>query len=295
MQLKPELARSGIEAIAEQLGLSTDETAEGILTVARNNMANVTRQTLVGQGHDPRDFALLAFGGGGGLFASEVARALDIPNVVIPRHPSVFSAWGMLSADIVGSFARSYLKQIPQIDVDYVKRLFAEMEAEALELTGEAGVPEDKVRFHRSIDCRYTGQGHEVEVPLGELLIDERLADILPELFDEVHELRYGHRMPSRRETVTFRLRVYGSMHRLPLFEIDEGPDSAETALIGTKPIFVNRSWRDAGIFDRSRLLAGATVAGPALIQEPSHVTVLMPGDCAKVDPVGALRIMVGS
>ncbi len=98
-------------------------------------MANVTRQTLVGQGHDPRDFALLAFGGGGGLFASEVARTLDIPSVIIPRHPSVFSAWGMLSADIVGSFARSYLRQIPQVEIDYVKRLFAEMESEALELT----------------------------------------------------------------------------------------------------------------------------------------------------------------
>jgi len=104
----------GIAPIAEQLGLSTDEAAEGILTVARNNKANVTRQTLVGQGHDPRDFALLAFGGGGGLFASEVARTLDIPHVIVPRHPLCSPAWGMLSADIVGSFARSYLKQIPE-------------------------------------------------------------------------------------------------------------------------------------------------------------------------------------
>ncbi|MCC6675218.1 MAG: hydantoinase/oxoprolinase family protein, partial [Thermomicrobiales bacterium] len=89
MKLRSELAQQGIAPIAEQLGLCTDEAAEGILTVARNNMANVTRQTLVGQGHDPRDFALLAFGGGGGLFASEVARTLDIPHVIIPRHPAV--------------------------------------------------------------------------------------------------------------------------------------------------------------------------------------------------------------
>jgi N-methylhydantoinase A len=295
MKLRPDLAKAGIETVAEQLGLTTDETAEGILTVARNNMANVTRQTLVGQGHDPRDFALLAFGGGGGLFASEVARALDIPNVIIPRHPSVFSAWGMLSADIVGSFARSYLRQIPQIDVDYVKRLFAEMEAEALELTDEAGVPRDKVIFHRSIDCRYTGQGHEVEVPLGEIPVDENLMEILPELFDEVHEVRYGHKMPSRRETVTFRLRVFGSMHRLPLVEIGDGPESAQDALVSSTKVFVNRAWREAGIYDRSKLLAGATIVGPALVQEPSHVTVLMPGDVATVDTFGALRIAVGN
>ncbi|MEZ4665697.1 MAG: hypothetical protein R2835_03470 [Thermomicrobiales bacterium] len=201
----------------------------------------------------------------------------------------------MLSADIVGSFARSYLKQIPLLDLDYVGRLFAEMESEAYELTDEAGVPRGKVSFHRSIDCRYTGQGHEVEVPLGEIPIDDKLIDVLPELFDEVHEVRYGHKMPSKRETVTFRLRVFGSMHRLPLVEIEKGEESANDALTSTKQVFVNREWRDAGIYDRSRLLAGATIAGPALIQEPSHVTVLMPGDVATVDDFGALRIAVGN
>lgn len=295
MKLRPDLSRQGITEIAKQLRLSVDETAEGILTVARNNMADVTRQTLVGQGHDPRDFALLAFGGGGGLFASEVARSLDIPKVIIPRHPSVFSAWGMLSADIVGSFARSYLRQIPQVDLDYVKRLFNEMESEALALTDEAGIPRENVAFHRSIDCRYTGQGHEVETPLGELPIDAALVEALPELFDEVHEARFGHRMPSQRETVTYRLRVFGSMHRLPLVEIESGPDSAQGALVGTKQVFVNRQWREAGIYDRSKLLAGATIEGPALVQEPSHVTVLMPGDTSTVDNYGALRISVGS
>ncbi|TXG78977.1 MAG: hypothetical protein E6R14_11985, partial [Thermomicrobiales bacterium] len=241
------------------------------------------------------DFALLAFGGGGGLFASEVARTLDIPTVIIPRHPSVFSAWGMLSADIVGSFARSYLRQIPLIDLDYVKRLFAEMESEACELTDEAGVPRENVVLHRAIDCRYSGQGHEVEVPLGDIQIDNSLVDILPELFDEVHEVRYGHKMPSKRETVTFRLRVFGSMHRLPLVEINEDTASSTDAQVGAKQVFVNRAWRDAGIFERSRLLAGATINGPALVQEPSHVTVLMPGDIATVDKYGALRIAVGS
>jgi N-methylhydantoinase A len=295
MKLQPELAKQGIDLIAGQLGLSTDETAEGILTVARNNMANITRQTLVGQGHDPRDFALLAFGGGGGLFASEVARALDIPNVIIPRHPSVFSAWGMLSADIVGSFARSYLRQVSQVDVSYVQRLFVEMESEALQLTDDAGVAREQVTFHRSIDCRYTGQGHEVEVPLGELSIDQTLIDVLPELLDEVHEARFGHRMPSNRETVTYRLRVFGTMHRLPLVEIDCGPGSASDALVATKQVFVNRRWQEAGIYDRAKLLAGAMIDGPALVQEPSHVTVLMPGDSATVDSFGALRIVVGN
>jgi len=132
------------------------------------------------------------------------------------------------------------------------------MEAEAIELTTEAGVPEDKVVFHRSVDCRYTGQGHEVEVALGDTPIDASLIEALPELFDQSHEIRFGHRMPSRRETVTFRLRVFGSIHRLPLAEIPDGPDSAQDARVGSKQVFVNRAWREAGIYDRAKLLAGA-------------------------------------
>ena len=101
--------------------------------------------------------------------------------------------------------------------------------------------------------------------------------------------------MPSNRETVTYRLRVFGTMHRLPLLEIESGLGSESDGLLSTKKVFINRAWRDAGIYDRTKLLAGATVNGPALVQEPSHVTVLMPGDIATVDNFGALRISVGN
>ncbi|MGH2550989.1 MAG: hydantoinase/oxoprolinase family protein, partial [Thermomicrobiales bacterium] len=171
--LRVDLAHEGIEGVANQLGLDKYATAEGILTIARNNMANVTREILVGQGYDPRDFALLSFGGGGGLFASEVARALNIPTVVVPNHPAAFSAWGMLSADIIGSFARSYLRPINDLDVTAVQALYDEMEQAASALMEQANIDPARVALERSIDARYEGQGHEVEFPIGDLAIDE--------------------------------------------------------------------------------------------------------------------------
>jgi N-methylhydantoinase A len=293
MTLDADLALQGISRLAPRLGLSDEETAEGILTVVRNNMANITRQTLVGQGHDPRDFSLLAFGGGGGLFASEVARALDIPAFIIPRYPAAFSAWGTLNADIVGSFARSHLRPIEALEINVIERLYDEMQAEAFSMTDRAGVDWDRVSFMRSIDCRYSGQGHEVEVPLGEVGIDPHLSEVLPNLFDAAHETRYGHRMPSRRETVTFRLRAFGEMQRVELERL-QALDGRKTAT-GKRRVFVNRAWHDAQVVDRDLLGPGATMDGPAIVQEAAHVTVLMPGDRLTVDDFACLRVIAGA
>lgn len=250
ISLDVELAKQGVGEIASGLGMSLDAAAEGILTVARNNMADVTRQVLVGQGYDPRDFSLLGFGGGGGLFACDVARNLDIPTVVIPNHPAAFSAWGMLSADIVGSFARSYVKSIAELDHTIVQALFAEMETEARALMQEAAVPVDRVMFERSVEARYEGQGHEVEVPMDGLGLDATLPETLARRFDERHHVRYGHEMPSGRETVTFRLRAFGEMQKLEMSEIESGSADSSAAL-----------------------KSGAASTSPAAVRKPAFTT----------------------
>lgn len=294
ISLDVDLAKQGIGDVAAKLGLSTDTAAEGILTVARNNMADVTRQVLVGQGYDPRDFALLGFGGGGGLFACDVARNLDIPTVVIPNHPAAFSAWGMLSANIVGSFARSYVKSIAEIDPAVVQALYAEMEAEARALMQEAAVPEDRIVFERSVEARYEGQGHEVEVPLDGLALDDTLRETLAQRFDERHTVRFGHAMPSGRETVTFRLRAFGEMQKLAVQEIECGGEDASAALKETRSVHIAGARRDCGVYDRAKLKAGNVIAGPAIVEEPAHVSVIFPGDTLRVDAYGNLVVTIG-
>jgi N-methylhydantoinase A len=292
--LRVDLAHEGIEGIAEQLHLDKYATAEGILTIARNNMANVTRQILVGQGYDPRDFALLSFGGGGGLFASEVARALDIPTVVVPNHPAAFSAWGMLSADIIGSFARTYLRPMAELDVEVVKSLYAEMEAAATALMEQANIDPAKVVLERSVDARYEGQGHEVEFPIGELRLDTGFGEALAARFDEVHQARYGHALNSDRESVTFRLRAFGQMQKLRIDELPETSGDLTPAIKSRREIYMAGALRESMIYDRAKLLAGDVIAGPAIVEEPAHITVVFPDDSLTVDRFGNLVITIG-
>ncbi len=293
--LNVELAKEGVGRIAAGLGLDLDRAAEGILTVARNNMADVTRQVLVGQGYDPRDFALLGFGGGGGLFACDVARNLDIPTVVIPNHPAAFSAWGMLSADIVGTFARSYVQSIADLDPTLVATLFGEMEAEARALMQEAAVPEDRVTFERSVEARYEGQGHEVEVPMDGIALNATLPDTLARRFDERHHLRFGHDMPSGRETVTFRLRSFGEMQKLEITEIEQGDSNATAAIRETRGVHVAGARHNCNVYDRRLLKAGNEIAGPAIVEEPAHITVIFPSDSLVVDTFGNLIVTIGA
>lgn len=294
MRLDVSASSTGIHRVADRLGLSDEETAEGMLTLARNNMANVTRQILVGQGHDPRDFILLSFGGGGGLFAVEVARTLDIPEVTIPAHPAMFSAWGMLSADIVGTFARSFLRTFDVIEPDHVGALYAGMEADADLLLSEAGINQGDRVLERVVDARYAGQGHEVEVPLGEIEFNESFVERLSKQFDLVHESRYGHQMSSERESVTFRLRAYGRLGRLELPVLPRTSD-LEAVPSGYRRTYMQGDWQDTPVFQRDALRPGHDVDGPALIEEPSHVTVLTGSDRLTVDQHGFLRIAIGS
>ena len=294
MVLKAELAARGVGQIASALNLSPDQAAEGILTIARNNMADITRQVLLGQGYDPRDFALLGFGGGGGLFACDVARNCDIPTVVIPNHPAAFSAWGMLSADIVGTFARSYVASMDDLDAGVVAGLYEEMQAEARTLLNDANVSAYQVHTERSVEARYMGQGHEVEVPLDGLSFEQGFREQLAVRFDERHHQRFGHTMPNERETVTFRLRAFGAMKKLKLHSIPTGGESAEDALRSTRQVFVAGARHHCPIYERQKLRARNRIQGPAIIEEPSHVTVVFPGDSLQVDTFGNLIIQIG-
>jgi N-methylhydantoinase A len=296
IKLDPSLSEQGVTAIAERLGLEPGAAAEGILTIARNNMANVTRQILVGQGYDPRDFALLSFGGGGGLFASEVARTLDIPTVIVPVHPAQFSAWGMLSADIVGSFARSLVKTIDgELSLAAIQALYTDMETEANELMREANIAADRVVFQRSVDVRYQGQGHEVETAIDGVAFDADFGSNLIERFDAAHEQRFGHRMESERQTVTYRLRAFGQMTKLRLTEVPAHEGDIDSALVRRRQVHLLGQSRDCGIYDRAKLGFGVVIAGPAIIEEPAHVTIVLPGDVLTVDHFGNLIITVGA
>jgi N-methylhydantoinase A len=292
-RLDVDLAHRGIQELAQRLRLDVQACAEGVLTVAQNRMAQTVRQILIGQGYDPRDFTLVTAGGGGGLFCAELARAVGVRHLLVPAYPSVFSAWGMLGADIVGNAAHTLVSTTDRLDPREVERVYSGMETSLAALVATAGGPGGDLLYTRSVDTRYKGQGREVEVPLGASPLDGNLQTLIDGRFDELHRVRYGHRMDLLRETVTFRLQAVRSIQRLRLSAVEPGSGAAG-ALLGRRPVHLGGAIVACPVYDRERIGAGDRIEGPAIVQEPTHTTVIAAGDGLDVDAFGNLRITIG-
>lgn len=288
-----DLARQGLRSVADRLGLELEACAEGVMTVAQNRMAQTLRQILIGQGYDPREFALVTAGGAGGLFCAELARGVGVRRVLVPTFPSVFSAWGMLCTDIIGNAVQTLVTTTDRLDAVDVVRVYGEMENTLSALVSSADAPAGEVLFRRSVDTRYKGQGREVEVPLASGALNGQLGSVIDESFEELHQARYGHRMDLPRETVTFRLQAVRSIRRLSLFEIAQGK-GADTALVDRRPVHLGGAVVDCPIYDRERLGAGDHIKGPAIVREPTHTTVVSSADSLDVDRFGNLMLEIG-
>lgn len=298
MQLDPELARRAIaERLARRLGMGLEETAAGMIRIAEAKIAGAIREISVERGYHPKDFGLLAFGGAGGFVASAVAREIGIPKVIIPHGPANFSALGMLMVDVVHDFAQTFVTPVEEgVDLAAINGIYARMAAQAQAALREDGFAEDRWAFEAWAELRYTGQEHTVQVRLpGYFLRPEDIPRIVAD-FNAAHEAQYGHRMDDPVELVTLRLRALGLLARPQLPRVPAGTGDAATARKGARPVyrFGQREPVLFEVYDRSRLGAGDTLAGPAIIEEPSSTTILLPGDRLRVGEYGELLIEVG-
>jgi N-methylhydantoinase A len=286
MQLDAGLAERALrERVAERVGVSLERAAAGMLEVATSAMANVVRQVTLQRGLDPRDFTLFAYGGGGPLHASAVARELSISTVVIPDAPGLFSAMGMLLADLRRDYVQTLFARLDDLDM-------AELEArfQALEDEGRRALGQAEVVFERAADMRYVGQEHSVAVALPRGSGREEIK----RLFDQAHQVRYSHGAPRESaDVVSLRVTAIGRLAKPQLPSIATGgetpPDAAyrpprQVMFSDSRPV-------ETSVFDRSRLMAGNVIRGPAVIEEASSTTVLEPGDTATVNQYGHLVI----
>ena len=287
------LAKNGISGIAEKLGLSLHEAAGGILIIARNNMSTAASEILIGQGYDPRDFAILAYGGGGGIFAMGIAKDMDTPRVIIPPSPGVFCAWGMLGMDIVHTYSRTHSRLITDLDMEELERIYAEMENNALAILKEERISKDVIEFIRSADISYTGQGHYVEVPLPADGLREKPKTEICDLFHQLHEIKYGHKLEAPMRVINVRLKAVGKLKDIPLHEIQQGHKIPERALKSRRKVYMEGRFVECQIYERGELLCGNTIKGPAIVEEPQHTTVVMPGQILSVDKWGNLIINI--
>lgn len=296
MQLDVEAARRAIgERIADPLGLSLQEAAYGITHLADTNMVHAIRQVTVERGHDPRDFSLLCYGGGGGLFASSLARELEIQDAIIPTNPAVFSAWGILNSDFREDVVRTTVMPLASLNVDRLLELFLELGQASLRRLEKAGLPAQAARQVRWVDMRYEGQEHSVPVPVpsdGELRREG--LRLIQERFDQLHDQAYGHASPGTpTELVNLRLSALVEARKPTIPEIAAGGGDGSGALKGTRAVFFKEADGEVEcrIFDRARLGADDAFDGPAVVEEWNSTAVVHPGQRLRVDLYGNLII----
>ncbi|AXV04902.1 N-methylhydantoinase A [Euzebya pacifica] len=292
LQLDRDLAEKSLEPVAAALSLTVQALAKGMVQISATKIMGAVRAITVELGRDPKDFALLAFGGGGGLVAVDVARELQIPTVVVPPGQGAFSALGMLVADVQHDFARTAVTPLEGVELRVLEESFVEMETEAAEVLREEGFTPDRTQLLRSVDVRYAGQEHSVTVSYPSTGLDPVSA--IEQQFSELHERQYGHTMQDPVELTTLRVRAVGIVDKPELPQMasrtDDGPPS-----LGTRPVYVDidNPAVPYGLYERESLLAGDTVEGPAVVTEHTATTVLHIGDSLRVGDHGELVIDV--
>ncbi|HEX2027543.1 MAG TPA: hydantoinase/oxoprolinase family protein [Nitriliruptorales bacterium] len=282
LQLEPDAAAAAVGRLGERLGLDVEECALGIVRVAEANITRALRVVSVERGKDPRDRALLAFGGAGPLHQGPLARELGCPVVIVPPHAGVLAALGLLAAPIATDSARTHLRLLDRLDTDQLEDGWRQLEAEARELLDEQAVTARAV--HRSADCRYRGQAYELEVP-----VDDADADALAAAFHALHDERYGYAQPDEPvEVVNLRVRAEGPPPRSPLPEVADGR-GAEQAEVGTRRVVVDGQGRECPVYARERLGRGDRFRGPAVVAGVDTTCLVLADQTASVDQVGSL------
>jgi len=297
VKLNRELASAAVHKLAGRLSMSLEATAAGILRINEAKITGAIREISVERGFDPRDFAVLAFGGAGGFVASGVAREIGIPKVIVPPGPANFSALGMLMVDVVHDSAQTYVTELGGADVTAINDIYSHLVQRGQDALEEDGFQEVDRRFIGSAEIRYQGQEHTVNLPLQrlELSADDIVRVIIE--FNEAHETQYGHHMDDPAEIVTLRLRAIGLLPRPELPRIAVGTGNALEAMKGGRAVYQSALGERVGyaIYDRGLMLSSDRIVGPAIVEEPSSTTVIHSGDVLTVGDYGELVIEIGA
>jgi len=284
-------AVAAFEPIAEHFGISVEAAAMGVIRLADANMITALKLVSVRRGYDPRDFVLVAFGGGGGMHAAALARELHVKKVIIPTNPAVFSAWGMLMTDLRRDYIRTKILRADRVDPQHLSDIYTEMEAQALDDMRAEKVKESQIRFNRYADMRYAGQEHTVKVPIPSGPITPKQMSVIADRFHELHEHTYTFRLESPIELVNFHLIALGVVKKPTIPKLDHA-GTLKKALKGERTVnFDELGFQRSAIYERARLPVGKRIKGPAVVEEPAAVTVVFPGQALTQDEYGFLHI----
>jgi len=279
--------------LADPLGVTVREAAQGVLDVANANTERALRVVSVERGYDPREFGLVAFGGAGPLHATRLASALEIPRVVVPRTAGVLSALGLLISDVLYDYSTSRVRRWADVDPADLRSTFGAFVEEGRERLTAEDLPADRRAFERSLDLRYEGQSFELSVSVPEGDIDAETMETVAERFHGRHRQRYGHAYEDEPvELVTVRLRARGVV-ATPDLRTGRTDGSLADAVKSTREVVFDGTAHDTPVYNRASLLTGPEFEGPAVVEGAESTVVVRPGQAAHVDDYGSIVVEV--
>lgn len=290
-----EAVAQALAAVAEKTGLSRVEAARGIVRIANHNMISALKLVSVNRGHDPREFTLVAFGGGGPMHAAALAGELGIKKVIVPRGAGVFSAWGMLMSDLRRDYFQTRLVSLHRDRADAIDTTFHEVEEHARAQFGEEGVTADRVRFVRFAKLRYENQEHAVEIRVADGTIGPAVVDEIEVSFHESYEREYTYRLDAPVELVGVHVVAHAEVGKLELERLPVTGRAVTDTVKGTRAVdYALEGIHEATIVDGSLLEPGMEFAGPAIVESDDTTIVVHPFDHVSIDEYGNTHITVG-
>ncbi|MCW3979042.1 MAG: hydantoinase/oxoprolinase family protein, partial [Candidatus Bathyarchaeota archaeon] len=293
MKIYPRSARLALKRVGDELGIGVEETAASVLRISNSIMSKILRIVSVEKGFDPRRFALVAFGGAGPMHACPLAEELQIGEIIVPLNPGMFSALGLLTADLFHDYSQAFVIKSDEADTATMSRIFEDMESEGREVLQAEGVDPKEMRFLRQLDLRYFGQSYELSVDVDRPMDEEALRRGV-ESFHGRHEEIYGYSAPDEPvEIVNVRLRAVGVIPKPHLKENDAR--GGEATPVGRRLVyFGGDSWMETPVYHRRGVPPGGVFEGPAIIEQYDATTVVYPGWDVTVDGFGILRLRRG-
>lgn len=290
--LDVERARCGLEKLAKRLNMDVVRLAAGILEIADWDQVNAIRQVTVKKGIDPRDYAMVSFGGSGPLEAARVAQLLDLETTIIPPNPGNVSAFGLLAVDLKSDYVITAVQREDYFDVASLNTLYHRLEADAEGDLSREGVTAEHRRYLRSADLRYYGEAYEVRIEIPSEELDLSVLKNAVDRFHIEHERFYGYSYRGAQLTELVNLRVTG-VGIIDKPRIAERHESGEAAAppSGTRPVYFNGSFIECPLYQRTDLTPGMVLGGPGIVEEFGSTTVIQPGQTARVDRYGNLIV----
>ncbi|WP_328811416.1 hydantoinase/oxoprolinase family protein [Rhodococcus sp. NBC_00294] len=299
MRVQPELARTAIQThIADKLDAPLDEAAMGIFKILAHSMTEAISLHSVRKGYDPRDFSLIAEGGAGPLFAWQIADQLGIPRVIVPGHPGITSAVGLLTTDIRYEEPTTVWTSSADPDIELLRQQVERLSEQAVAQLRADGVAPENISLERSVDCRYVGQGYELRVQAPDGEIDDVWVKTTAEAFHEAHGRTYSQRFDDKPvQLINVRVTGVGAVPHVRIADIEKGTADASAAIKTTaralfwKDDTAKPEWVETPVYERSILLAGNRFDGPAIVEQFDSTTIVGMNQHATVDAVGHIII----